>query len=174
MKLILLIILSMPFSASADDGWYKDGKAIEDSLWQKHDGPFKAQLLISDEPETIYKQWNEGPANKVRFVDLKKVKAGMHFEAIIVFSGCKVDKNKKCELTGDWSVKVKDGSTLGEMKGSPIYSGPGPVVDQQLMISTNGLGLAANAKDGGYLIQVTVRDNNGNKNVSLQRSVVVE
>lgn len=42
------------------------------------------------------------------------------------------------------------------------------------MISTNGLGLAANSEDGGYIIKVTVKDKNGNKSVTLQRSIVVE
>ena len=174
MRLILLVLLSIPFLSNADDGWYEDGQLILDSLWQKHDGAFKAQLFLSDDPETIYKQWNKGPANKVRFTDLPRIKSGIHFEAIVVFVGCKKDKNDKCEITGDWTVKTSDESILGEAKGSPIYQGPGPTIDQQLLISTNGLGLTANFEDGGYIIKVKVIDKNGNKSVTLQRRVVVD
>ena len=174
MRIILLIMLTISFSACAGTGWYLNGKEIEDNSWQKHDGLFKAQLFLSDNPEVIYKQWNEGPANKVRIVGLPKVKNGKHFEAIIVFSGCEKDKKGQCMITGDWIVKTKAGSLLGEMKDSPIYAGPGPLVENQLMISTKGIGLAADAAHRGYLIQVRVKDRNGGKNVALQRTLAVE
>ena len=174
MRLILLVLLSIPFLSSADDGWYEDGQLISDSLWQKHDGTFKAQLFLSDDAENIYKQWNNGPANKVRFTDLPRIKSGRYFEAIVVFAGCKKDKQDKCVLTGDWTVKRIDDSVYGEAKGSPIYQGQGPKIDQQLMISTNGLGLTANSEDDEYIINVTVKDKIGNKSITLQRSIVVE
>jgi hypothetical protein len=174
MRLILLVLLFISFFSKANDGWYADGQLIPDSLWQKHDGKFKAQLFLSDDPETIYKQWNKGPANKVRFTELPRVKSGKHFEAIVVFAGCEKDKQDKCLLTGDWMVKTRDDSILGEAKGSPIYQGTGPKIDKQLMISTNGLGLTANSEDGEYIIKVIVKDKNGNKSVTLEKSIVVE
>ncbi len=174
MKFILPIILILSFSAYGEDGWYENGNSVADNLWRKHDGSFKAKLFMSDDPETIYRQWNEGPANKVKFIDLPKIGVGKNFEAIVVFSGCTSDKNEKCTLTGDWTLTTLKGDVLAEIDDAPVYAGPGQTVDNQLMISMNGIGLAAESGVGGYQIKVTVRDKNGKNHVTLQRTLVVE
>ena len=154
--------------------FYVDGELVEDSDTKKHDGKFKAQIFLSDQAKEVYKAWNNGPANKVNFGSLPSVKSGSSFEAIIVFSGCKENKKGNCVITGDWSINRKDGSILGKLKDSPIYSGPKGKIENQLMISTNGAGLVASAADEGYVFKVKIKDKVARKKVELTASVNVE
>lgn len=54
MRFILIIMLTIPLSTIAEEGWFKNRKVTEHNIWQKHDSAFIAQLFLSDDPETIY------------------------------------------------------------------------------------------------------------------------
>lgn len=38
MRLILLVLLSIPFLSNADDGWYEDGQLISDGIYMNIHG----------------------------------------------------------------------------------------------------------------------------------------
>lgn len=174
MQLILLILLFISFAALAEEGWYKSDKLVEDNSWRKHDGPFMAHLFVSDNPEIIYKRWNGAPSNSAHLINQTRIRDGKYFEIVVIFSGCKADVNGGCSLTGDWVVKKLDGSMYGKMDDSLTYIGPMPERGKILMFSTVGLGLPASSADGMYTVKVTVKDNNGDKNVTLQRIIFVK
>jgi len=166
--LVLLLFSSLAFS---QNGWFEGKAELEQNSWRKHNGPFKALMFLSSEPKKIYLDWNKGKTPQ--FSDLKVVKPSQHFEAIAVFSGCESNKYSECVIVGDWIIKTHNGDVLGEVKDTPIYSGPSPKIENQLLISTNGVGLGAVAAHKGYTFILTIKDQVSGRKVTLERSVAV-
>ena len=155
----------------AQSGWFSGDKELEATAWRKSNGDFKAMLFLSTDPQQVYSDWNQGKAPK--FSQLKSVRDSQNVEAIILFAGCERSVKPTCDIVGDWIIKVKNGEVLDEVKDSPIYSGPSPVIEDQLLISTNAVGIKASQSDQQYTLIVTLKDRNSERKITLQQSVEV-
>jgi len=170
-SLIALALVALPLNAN--ESWYTNGVPASDNEWRKHDGPFKAQLFLVDNPAEIYERWNLGPKNTVSVVQLSTISDGKPFETIIFFAGCETETGS-CEILGDWKVTDLNGSTLSEVNGLSAYSARGPTIENQLLISENGIGLVADSTYEGYKVDVKITDVVGKRSVSFQRSITVK
>lgn len=160
MKKFIYLILLFPLLANGQE-------------WKGNDDSFSASLFLSDDPEKIYSDWNNGKANGVKIDALESIMAGGAFEAIIIFSGCKANRKDKCKVVADWKIETFDGVNLGEIDGAPLWLNQKAPSKEQLQISEKGIGLVADAQDKGYIIEVKVRDLIGKRSVTLSRRVKV-
>lgn len=142
--------------------------------WRSSDGEFMAMVFLSDNPEEIYSDWENGPANKVKFSELPKIANGKAFEAIVIFTGCTSDINGNCNVVANWKIETLAGDSLDEVSETPLWVNRKAPISGQLQISEKGLGIVASKEDKGYLINVQVKDLVSGRSVNLIQKTIVE
>jgi hypothetical protein len=61
--LVLTLTLACAATSPNKQGWVVNGDPVPDEAWRKHDGPFLAMLVVTDQAEALYDRWNTVPGN---------------------------------------------------------------------------------------------------------------
>lgn len=167
-----LILSSTPAMGQADAKWHVDGKEVPATEWRSADGPFRAMLFFTDEPQALYRAWNSGARPQVNGVE--SIRPGQQFEAIVIFVDCEPNDQRQCRVTSDWKIATSDGRNLGEASRVPTWVDKRAGRPQELMIAERGVGMSAELGFGGsYIFTVLVRDEISGRQVELRRQITV-
>ncbi len=182
MKLLASIVVALLFACSASAQWYegqgKDRKLSQPETWQGSVGNLGAMVLITNDPEGFFEQWNKPPSpdRKPELSTVSKVKRGDVVMAIVVFSGCSADKSGNCNSKVDFKVINPDGSVYADISDGELWIEKPAIPKGFLQVSISNLGFEVEPDDqiGEYRIEVTVRDLVSELELGLLQTLVVE
>jgi hypothetical protein len=161
LRLALLVLGSLCSNAAADEPW------------QGQDGPFAAQLVLSDAAKALQASWTEKPGDAVPG-GLARAVRGTRAETVVFFSGCKPDTDGSCKVWGIASVSAPDGSVLAANVDVPLSLDRPPPKPPALAVSQHGIGLVVQQPEGTYTFKMQVIDRVAGRQVVLLRSLDVQ
>ena len=161
-----------PDRAEQGSSWYVNDAPAPDTHWRKTDGPFGAQLFITDDAKSVYDFWvNEKGGVPIKRLD--RAAAGAHVETIVFFIRCAPSRDGKCSVRGFLTVTRSDGKVLARDQELLLYGKP-PPEGFNLGISEANAGLELEDFDGSYLFEMRVLDAVANREVRLSQRIAVE
>jgi hypothetical protein len=168
----LLAACASPDPAEQGSSWYINDAPAPDTDWRKTDGPFGAQLFITDDAKSVYDFWvNEEGGVPIKRLD--RAPAGTHVETIVFFIRCAPSTDGKCSVRGFVSVTRSDGKVLASNQELLLSEKP-PPEGFNLGISEAGAGLELEDFDGSYLFEMRVLDAVANREVRLSQRIAVD
>jgi hypothetical protein len=170
--LLAAVLLACAAPPEVGQGWYVDGAPVPDEPWRAHDGPFLAMLVITDDPESLYKFWNTKPGN-VPVSPLANVAPGASVEAVVFFIGCESDSRGNCDIRGKATVIAPDGRLLADQIEIPLWVGRPAPPGRALGISEHGVGMTNERLPGLYTFRLVVSDRIGNREIQLERGLTI-
>jgi len=112
--LAIALILSGCASRNPDPpyyGWYLKGVRVPDTSWRGHNGPFLAEMILTDNPQGLYKFWDIVSAD-LPAPHLDEASPGTQLEAVVVLGRCEPDTHGNCNVWGTASVKTTEGTVV--------------------------------------------------------------
>jgi len=175
---MLFVILFSSTSASAQWNEGDEKIPIPDTGWRVSSGDFAAMLLITNDPESFFEQWNKpaSPDYKPNISTVEKANRGDTVMAITLFAGCEADDRGNCDSEIDFKVLKPDGSMYSEHNNAELWIEKTSPPKGTLQVSKSNLGFKVEAEDplGKYLVEIVIRDNNSKKQLELIQSIIVE
>jgi hypothetical protein len=166
---ICLMLLIAGANYLHSDGWFEGGRPVPDEKWRRHDGPFKALLIVTDHADALYEAWNNRPGN-IPASTVTRVAPGTAVEAVVFFAGCQPDHNGNCQIAGVGNVISKSGRKVAKDVAVDIWpSRPAPP-PPALGISEHGMGLVVTSEDLGYTFSLRLTDLVSKRSLVLERS----
>ena len=103
--------------------------------------------------------WSK-PTPGVWLQDAKKVEKGKLIEALVLFSGCKPNKDGKCISEIDFKIIKPDGTVYVEYKNGELWKNKPPIPEGKLGLAVDRAGMIADPDDplGVYKVVCKVRD----------------
>lgn len=154
-----LAILLFVASQGAFAGWVDTkGNVIKETENTKSIGNFGVQLVLTANEAEFLKSWNQ-PTDPPILRTADTVHRGSPIIAIIIFSGCKPDAQKKCNVTVKYKIYSPDG-TSSETAESPVWLASAPR-ERLLQLGNARLGVVVEKNEpiGKYRVEATVKDN---------------
>jgi hypothetical protein len=141
-------------------------------------GDFSAMLLITNDPDGFFEQWNRPPSPdyKPSMSTVTTAKHGDVVGAIILFSGCRADHAGNCNSEVDFKVYKPDGSLESEHSGGELWSNKPAIPEGTLQVSISNLVFEVELDDqlGEHRIEAIVRDLNAKEYIELLRTINIE
>lgn len=174
---IFFLFLLASISASAQWNEGENRSPVPDTNWRVSSGEFAVMLLITNDPDGFFDQWNKpsSPNYKPHMSTVEKATRGDTVMAITLFSGCETDEKGNCDCEIDFKVLKPDGSLYAEHNNAELWIEKLGPPKGSLQVSRSNLGLEIEADDpiGEYVFEVTVRDNNAHKELKLKQHILV-
>jgi hypothetical protein len=172
--LIILAFACAGCSGAPPDayGWSVDGVLAPDEPWRGHDGPFLAQLVLTDDAKALYEIWNTKPGN-VPMRPTVHAAPGTHVETVVLFVHCQPDRDGNCSVWGEATVEASDGRVLADGIEVPLWVDRPPPPGDALGISEHGIGLVVADFAGSYTFRVVVTDRVAGREVALAQELAV-
>ncbi len=161
-----------PSGVAQNSSWYINDAPAPDTEWRKTDGPFGAQLFITDDAKSVYDFW-ENEEGGVPIKRLDRAPAGTHVETVVFFIRCAPNRDGKCSVRGFITVTRSDGKVLAKDQELLLSEKP-PPEGFNLGISEAGAGLELEDFDGSYLFEARVVDAVANREVHVNQRIAVE
>lgn len=172
MKYIFLGLLFLS-CAYAESQWRdKQGNVVEKTKsMNSHDG-FGVQILSVNEKD-FFKTWNT-PSETVNIDVIDKIHKNDALIFPILFGGCKINENKRCNLSSDFLVVAPDGSVYTDVKNMLIFNGK-PYPNHGLNVSNEYIKIIIEKKDllGEYKVKAHVTDTIKNITLDIEKSFIV-
>jgi hypothetical protein len=175
---LVVVALSILFGVGAapdaaePHGWFVDGKPAPDEPGRKHDGPFRAQLVLSGEAKALQERWSREPGTlPVR--GMARAAPGARAETVVFFAGCQADAAGSCSVWGEARVDASDGRVLADGIEVPLWVGRPAPAPPALGISEHGIGLVVEDFAGSYAFRMVVTDRNAGRTVALVQELAV-
>ena len=168
------------FASIANAQWNEgeERRPVPDTPWMSSAEDFGAMLLITNDPDGFFEQWNKPPSPdyKPNMSTVTEAKRGDIVMAIILFSGCSGDKTGNCNSQVDFKVYNPDGSLYAEHSNGELWSNKPTIPQGSMQVSISNLGFEIELDDqlGEYRIEAIVRDMNANKRLSLIQTIRIE
>ena len=172
--LLVAVAVACASSTGVEQGssWYIDDQPAPDTEWRKTDGPFGAQLFITDDAKSVYDFWvNEEGGVPIKRID--RAPAGTYVETVVFFIRCAANRRGECSVRGFVTVTRSDGRVLAKDQELLLSEKP-PPEGYHLGISEAGAGLELEDFDGSYLFEMRVIDAVANREVQLSQQIVVD
>ncbi|MEJ2143412.1 MAG: hypothetical protein P8Y24_13890 [Gammaproteobacteria bacterium] len=145
---------------SKSKGWVdKQGNRIPDKDHMKSIGDFGAQLIITDKEDEMFKNWGT-PSETVYFPTTTTIQRNKLLTAVVVFSGCAIDKNGNCDLRMQMTVYQPSGKIYSKLPVMEVWSGKPRPENKMLGLSVDYMRLAIESHEplGKYRIDAKVMD----------------
>jgi hypothetical protein len=140
--------------------------------WRARDGPFLAQLVLTDQAKALQASWNERPGDAAP-PSLVQAAPGSRAEALVFFAGCQPDADGSCKLWGQASVTAPDGSVLAAGVEIPLSLERPPPAPPALAVAEHGIGMRVQDVPGTYSFRMRVIDRVAGREVTLIRELAV-
>ena len=147
--------------------------AAADEPWQGQDGPFRAELVLSDQAKAVQASWNEKPG-AAPVAGIERAARGTRAETVVFFRGCQPDSDGSCKVWGIASVSAPDGSVLAANVDVPLSLERPPPAPPALAVSQHGIGLVVQQAGGTYTFKMQVIDRVAGRQVMLLRNLDVQ
>ena len=174
MRFRLFFALSLLSTGLLTAEWKENGKAVPDKPWARSAGDFGAQLVFTDDPDSLFETWEKpGPASLQHGIASAPRDADL--VAAIFFFGCAPDAKGFCQTTVRFTAYGPDGKPWGDPQNADLWSSrrpPGKGL-MQLGIGTMGLVLDPDDPLGAYRVKAEVSDKVAKKTIVLERTVTV-
>jgi hypothetical protein len=158
-------------------GWREGGKPVPDTPWRKSADDFGAMLMLTDDPEGFFEQWNRPPSPdyKPQISKVEETRRGANVASLVLFIGCKPDDEGNCDVDADYRILRPDGSVYGERKGAEVWRGRTAPPAEFLQVGADVFGMNVDPDDpfGTYVFEAKVRDNHAKVKVELRQEVRV-
>jgi hypothetical protein len=174
MRFRLFLALSLLSTGLLTAAWKENGKAVPEKPWARSFGDFGAQLVFTDDPDSLFETWERpGPASLQHGVASAPRDADL--VAAIFFFGCTPDAKGFCQTTVRFTAFGPDRKPWGDPQNADLWSSrrpPGKGL-MQLGIGTMGLVLDPDDPLGAYRVKAEVIDKVAKKTIVLERTVTV-
>jgi hypothetical protein len=159
-------------AAGVQYGWYENGTLVPDNPGRGHDGPFLAQLSLTDDPDALYERWNTKPGN-FQIKAVEEAAPGTVIEAVVFFAHCEANALGNCDIRGIGTVLLDDGFAVAKDVEIPIYVDHPQPPGATLGIAESGMKLQIEPEETSYRFEVSVTDRIANRTVKLVRELKV-
>lgn len=181
MKLYIHLFMVLILSAGSTNAQWNDGeerRPAPDTPWRASSGDFGAMLLITNDPDGFFEQWNKPPSPdyKPSMSTVTEAERGDVVMGIILFSGCGADQAGNCNSQVDFKVYKPDGSIYSEHSNGELWSNKPAIPQGSLQVSVSNLGFKVELDDqlGEYRIEAVVRDMNSKNRLELVQTIRIE
>ena len=180
MKLRLWMgISSLLICASSSGQWNEgfDQQPIENSQFRGSAGDFGAMLLVTDDPDGFFEEWNrpsaEGYAPSIGTVDTAH--RGDIVVALVLFSQCSPNAAGNCDSSVDYNLIDPAGGIYGEIKNAELWRNREAPPKGSLQVGADYMAFRVEPDDelGTYKFEVTVRDNVSEEEISLVQTITI-
>lgn len=165
------------FAGLVSAGWREDGKPVPDTTWRKSAGDLGVMLMLTDDPEGFFEQWNRPPAPdyKPNLSSATETHRGGQVASLVIFMGCKSDNAGNCDLDADFRLLRPDGSVYGEQKNVEVWKARPAPPQPNLQVGVGVFGIKVEEDDpfGTYVFEVKVRDRNAKIELVLTQELKV-
>ena len=166
-----IVLVALPVSGQ----WVEGDSPASETPWTGNSGPFGAILVVTDDSEGFFEEWNRppDPERPPSINSTQLALRGERVDAILVFTGCQPNP-ELCDVAVDYRVLKPDGSTYAEQEGVPVWKGA-EVPEGRLQLSEQNLGLAFEPDDplGVYRVEALVRDRVADRSIALETELSV-
>ena len=173
---LLLLVLALA-AGPALGQWREDGKVVPDNDWRKSAGSFGAMMMLTEDPEKFFEQWNKPPSPdyKPKITTTEELRRGGHVAALVLFIGCQADSSGNCSVEADYLLRSPDGGVYGEQKNVKVWKDKPAPPDMTMQLGVSVFGLEVEEGDplGTYMFEAKVRDRNAKVEVLLKRPLKV-
>lgn len=168
----LFFVVSLMLYHSSSAQWIDmQGNPIPDTSYRKAIGIFGAHLVLTDKEWETFKKWDT--SSKVVDIDTtNKIKKNKFITALIIFSGCGVDKNGNCNLIVKFKVLQPDGSVYADILPQEAWVGKPAPPERTLGMSIGYIRVRIEPHEpsGMYTVLADVIDKNSNLTLKLSNS----
>ncbi len=147
------------------------GNPIPDTSYRKSIGHFGAHLILTDKERETFERWDT-PSKVVDLDTTNKIRKNKLITALVIFSGCSVDKNGNCNLLVKFKVLQPDGSVYADLPPLEAWVGK-PVPPRRSLGMSIGyirVRIEPHEPSGMYTVLADVIDNNSNITLKLTNS----
>lgn len=158
MRKLIIILLIFPFVVNGSQ-WYENGKPIPDQENKKSKNGFGAMIQMTTNSQQALGAWSK-PTKGVWMQEASKVEKGKPIEALVLFSGCKANKDGNCISEIDYKILKPDGTVYVEYKNAELWKNKPPIPNGRLGLAVDRAGMIADPEDplGVYKMVCKVRD----------------
>ena len=170
MKIFRFLILILLLPSMAIAGWLnKQGEPMPDSENRKSKGDFGAHLVLVGDEEELFRSWDI-PSDPVYLKTIDSVKINDFITAVVIFSGCKADKNGNCNVTMKFRVVQPDNKDYTKTPPMEVWVNKPAPTGYSLQLSVDYLKIQIEPGEqlGKYIIYTQVTDNNSGTLIDLQ------
>ncbi len=141
---------------------------MPDSEDRKSKGDFGAHLVLVGDEVELFRRWDT-PGDPVYLNTIDSVKINDFITAVIIFSGCKADKNRNCNVTMQFRVVQPDNKDYYKSPPMEVWVNK-PATGYSLQLSADYLKTQIEPGEqlGKYIIHALVTDNNSGTSIDLQ------
>ena len=164
-------------SAISNGQWNEgfDQKPVENSEFRGTSGDFGAMLLVTNDPDGFFEEWNqpsaEGYAPSITTVDTAH--RGDVVMALVLFSQCRANSIGNCDSSVDYKLIDPVGGTYGEISEAELWRNKEAPPKGSLQVSVDYMAFRVEPDDalGTYRFEVTVKDNISEDEIVLVQTV---
>jgi hypothetical protein len=128
---LMLTLASNAFS----EGWInRDGTPVPDELNRKADGKFGAWLVLIDDEEKFFREWETTQAT-VQIETASRIERNKFITAIVVFSGCSSNPEGGCDVSGSFEITQPDDSNYAFIPPQRAWPKNTPLAEGNLLMS---------------------------------------
>ncbi|MCU7852827.1 MAG: hypothetical protein KZQ80_11485 [Candidatus Thiodiazotropha sp. (ex Monitilora ramsayi)] len=181
MKLYIHMFIALILFVGSTNAQWNEGeerRPVPDTPWRSSSGDFGAMLMITNDPDGFFEEWNKPPSPdyKPNMSTVSEAQRGDVVMAIILFSGCSADQVGDCNSQVDFKVYKPDGSLYSEHSNGELWSNKPAIPQGSMQVSVSNLGFKVELDDqlGEYRIEAVVRDMNAKKSLKLVQTFRIE
>ncbi len=171
--LIGLLSISLHSVGQWNEGF--DQKPIENTHFRGSSGDFGAMLLVTNDPDGFFEQWNRPPAGgyapSISTVDTAR--RGDIVMALILFSQCRPNAHGNCNSSIDYKLIDPAGGTYGEFQDAELWRNKPAPPKGSLEVGVDYMAFRVEPDDalGPYTFRVTVRDSISKNEIKLTQTI---
>lgn len=170
--LSIIVVAALIIPSLASGGWIdKQGNSLPDQSDRKSIGDFGAHLILTDKEVEALKNW-ETPSETVNIPISDTIKTGKPITAMVVFSGCGVDKVGNCNLVGNYKILQPDGKIYADIRDQEVWINKPVPPNRNLGLSVSYIRIVIKPHEqlGKYVVQAKVIDKVRNQTLQLETS----
>jgi hypothetical protein len=117
-----------------------------------------ADLLVTNQPGTVFMRWEQG--QKFELSNVKMARRGEPVAALVLFSGCRPNKEGNCDVKMDMVVLDPTGRVYGESKDTEVWVGKAAPAPGTTQLGVGYMMIRIEPKDppGKYRIKAHITD----------------
>jgi hypothetical protein len=174
--LVAAFLTTAPATAQQPQGfaWKQgDGTAAPDNPAQAAKDGFGVMMAVTPDYEAFWKAW-EGPTPP-QLPTTTQVTRSTPVHGMLIFSGCKVGPDGKCNVTAELSITGPDGKAYGKTMQAPVWNEP-PASGYNLQLSPASIGFRLDPEDalGSYTLHASVTDRLAGTTVVVEQAITAK
>ncbi|WP_380873815.1 hypothetical protein ACFB49_43970 [Sphingomonas sp. DBB INV C78] len=120
---------------------------------------FAVQQIATNDAAALLRDW-AAPGRAAQSPVVDTIAREQVVDSFIVFTGCKGDLARRCNVTADFALIGPQGQIYAEHEGADVWVGKAPPAGGALTLSDASLGIFIDPEDpaGDYVVRADVTD----------------